>query len=293
MFESIKAKIIFPRLMKRPDINKAYAMVGPEDSWYDTITKVHDSLAEIKKLPHEILEIKSHDGYALKGIYYPCENARATMIYIHGYTSHAEREGAFPGLFYRSLGCNVLIPYQRAHGLSQGKQITLGALECFDMIAWAKKISEISPDQSIIIHGLSMGGGISLLLSDKEMPNVKCLISDAPTESVESFFINVSRDVCKRNHEKVYRHGLEQFKRQTGVDALDFNCIETTKNSRYPILLSAGSLENLEDRLKQVKENNPCDTEIVILEGCNHGNGMYKQTKIYQDAIKNFVEKYI
>ena len=293
MFESLKAKMIFPRLLKRPDINKAYAMVGPEDSWYDTITTVHNSLAEIKKLPHEILDVKSHDGLILKGIYYPCENARATMIYIHGYTSHAEREGAFPGLFYRSLGCNVLIPYQRAHGLSEGKQITLGALECRDMMAWAEKINKISPDQIIIIHGLSMGGGIALLLSDKEMPNVKCLISDAPTESVESFFINVSREACKKDRDKVCLRGIEQFKKQTGVDARDFNCIKTTQNSKYPILLSAGSLEQLEDRLEQVKKNNPCNTEIVILEGCNHGNGMYKQTKVYQDAIKSFVEKYI
>ena len=53
MFEKFKARVIFEQLMKRPDINKAYKMVGPEDSWYDTITTVHNSLAQIQKLPHE------------------------------------------------------------------------------------------------------------------------------------------------------------------------------------------------------------------------------------------------
>ena len=62
MFEKIKAKLIFGKLLSRPDIEKAYAMVGPEDSWYNTIKKAHDSLKEIQTLPHEIQEIKSSDG---------------------------------------------------------------------------------------------------------------------------------------------------------------------------------------------------------------------------------------
>ena len=93
MFTKLKANIFFHRLLKRPDINKAYAMVGPEDSWYATITKVHQSLAEIQQLPHETLSITSHDGLQLKGIYYPGESSQAvTVICAHGYTSHAERE---------------------------------------------------------------------------------------------------------------------------------------------------------------------------------------------------------
>jgi len=53
MFEKWIANVLFENLMKRHDISKAYKMVGPEDSWYDTITTVHNSLAEIQKLPHE------------------------------------------------------------------------------------------------------------------------------------------------------------------------------------------------------------------------------------------------
>ena len=69
MFEKLKANILFERLLKRPDIDKAYKMVGPEDSWYDTITKVHNSLAEIRQNPHEDWELTSHDGLKLKAIY--------------------------------------------------------------------------------------------------------------------------------------------------------------------------------------------------------------------------------
>ena len=290
MFEKFKANILFEKLLARPNIDKAYAMVGPEDSWFDTITTVHNSLAQIRQLPHEDPQIISHDGLALKAVYYPGSSNR-TMIWVHGYTSHAERESAFPGLFYHSLGFNVLIPYLRAHGPSEGKYIALGALEHQDIQHWVDWVNERQPDGQILIHGLSMGGGIVLDLADKEMKNVKCLIADAPSISVDGLFRNVSRDVFKKSGESVCAKVLERFHREFGVDAADFDRIETVKQGRYPLLLSAGSNENMDDVLSQINANNPMDTTVVILPGCNHGNGMYKQTQMYHDAIQKFVER--
>lgn len=293
MFEKIKAKITFGRLLSRPNINKAYAMVGPEDSWYDTIKTVHESLDEIRKLPHEVLEIKSSDGLTMRGIYYPSANkSDRTVICIHGYTSHAEREWAFPGLFYHSLGFNVLIPYQRAHGISEGSKITFGVMEIFDMVNWIGKVNDITPDGKILIHGLSMGGGIALELSDSKLPNIKGIIADAPTSSVESFFYNVSREIFKKNSDIIAKYAIEDLNRYTGLEAKYYNFVETVKDSSYPILLSAGSMEHREEQFEEIKRNNPCDTEVLILEGCNHGNGMYKQTQAYQDKIKSFIDRY-
>lgn len=294
MFEKIKAKLIFGKLLSRPNINKAYAMVGPEDSWYNTIKKVHESLDEIKKLPHEVLEVTSSDSKMLKGIYYPtAEKSDRTVICIHGYSSHAEREWAFPGLFYHSLGFNVLIPYQRAHGLSEGDKITFGMLESLDMIKWIERVNEITPSGKILIHGLSMGGGIALALSDhSELTSIKGIIADAPTPSVESFFYNVSKNIFGKNGDLVAKCAIDDVNKYTGLEAKNFDFVETVKNSAFPLLLSAGSMENLEDLFNKIKQNNPCDTDIIILDGCNHGNGMYKQTEVYQNKIKAFIDKY-
>ena len=196
MFEKMKANILFNKLLSRPNIDNAYKLVDETDSWYDTISTVHKSLAEIKKLPHNVVEIVSHDNLKLKGIYYP-NNSNVTVICVHGYTSHAEREWAFPGLFYLSLGYNVLIPYQRAHGLSEGKYISLTANECLDMERWVELVNKMNKDGNIIIHGLSMGGGIVLDLSIRKLDNVKCLIADAPSYSVQEFFRNIVSYVLK------------------------------------------------------------------------------------------------
>lgn len=294
MFEKLKANILFNALLKRPNIEKAYAMVDESDSWYDTISTVHNSLASIKELPHEIISIKSHDDLNLNAIYYPCHgNCKGTVICVHGYTSHAEREWAFPGLFYHSLGYNVLIPYQRAHGLSDGKFITFGAYEHLDMINWINKINQINPDNTIIVHGLSMGGGIVLDLADKELKNVKCLIADAPSISIDLFFKNVSGEVFKKNSNKIYNCILNKYKKEFKVDPKDYDSINFVSNSKYPILLAAGSNENLEQLFINIKNSNPKDTDIIILPECNHGNGMYKQTNMYQSKIIDFINKYV
>ena len=294
MLEKMKGNILFNRLLKRPDINKAYAMVKPTDSWYDTITKVHNSLAEIQKMPHDVLEIVSHDQIRLKGIYYPSDKkSNVTVICIHGYTSHAEREWAFPGLFYLSLGYNVLIPYQRAHGLSGGKYISLGALERVDMLGWVDKINELNPDGSILIHGLSMGGGIALDMCAKEMKNVKAIISDAPSESVKGMFEGIASHSFKKDSEKIAQCAIARFEKEFGVDIMELERVENVSNSKYPLLLSAGSNEHCEELFDLIMRRNPKPTEITILPGCNHGNGMYKQTELYQGTIKKFIHSVI
>ena len=292
MFEKLKANILFSKLLQRPDINKAYAMVDETDSWYDTISTVHKSLEKIKKLPHELVEITSDDGLILKGIYYG-NNSNTTVICVHGYTSHAEREWAFPGLFYLSLGYTVLIPYQRAHGLSEGKYLSFGALETNDMTRWVNKVNEMVPNGNIIIHGLSMGGGIVLDLSNIKMDNVKCLISDAPSVSIKQFFINVSNMSFKKNASKIATYAIKRFEKEFGCNIEEFESVNRVALSQYPILLSAGSNEGLEELFDIIKRVNPKDTEIIILPGCNHGNGMYKQTEMYQSFIKQFIKKYL
>lgn len=292
MLEKFKANIVFEQVLKRRDIQKAYKMVGPEDSWYDTITTVHKSLAEIQKFPHENWEIRSHDGLALKAVYYPGSSDK-TVVWVHGYTSHAERESAFPGLFYRSLGFNVLIPYLRTHGPSEGKYISFGALESRDIMRWVDKINERSPNGSILIHGLSMGGGIVLNLATKEMANVKCMIADAPTLSIWGSFQTIVGTTFKKGQEKILAHLSARFRQEFSVDMEEFDFGKNLKDGKYPLLLTAGSNENMEQSLEQIKHYYPMDCTMLILPGCNHGNGMYKQTAMYQNAIREFLENHI
>ena len=288
MFERFKANIVFSVLMKRHNIDKAYKMVGPEDSWYDTISTVHNSLAQIQKLPHEDWQISSHDGLSLKAVFYPGTTDK-TVIWVHGYGSHAERESAFPGLFYHSLGFNVLIPYLRTHGPSEGKHISFGPMEVRDLLKWTDLVNERYPEGSILLHGLSMGGGIVLDLATMDVKNLKCLVADAPSCSIAGFFKDVTYATFKKDQQKILECLKERFRKEFSTDTEKYDRIENMSRGKYPLLLSAGSNEKMDDNLSALKERNPKPTTVLILPGCNHGNGIYKQTKMYQNAIREFL----
>ena len=51
--------------------------------------------------------------------------------------------------------------------------------------------------------------------------------------------------------------------------------------------------EDFVEVFENIRKRNPKETEIIILPGCNHGNGMYKQTELYQNKIKQFLEKHL
>ena len=46
----------------------------------------------------------------------------------------------------------------------------------------------------------------------------------------------------------------------------------------------------MEEIFADFKNRNPQPTEIIILPGCNHGNGLYKQTELYQQTIQSFIQ---
>ncbi len=295
MFEKMIAKIIFNKLLTRPDISKAYALTDPSDSWYETLKKVHDSLAKITTLPHKIETITSFDGLKLSAVFYPCrkEEVKGTVLFIHGFRSHAEREWAFPGLFYLEMGYNVIIPYQRAHGLSEGKYITFGAFEKRDMLDWIKKADNLYPNTKIVLHGLSMGGGIALQMADEIPANVKCIISDAPANSLEDLFLDVAKHISKKNYQKIKNNLDQLFEKKVGMNPNVTNLDQYVKKAKCPIFLTAGSLENMLEYFNELEKISKTKTKILILPGCNHGNGMYKQTAMYQDALSEFLNENI
>ena len=130
-------------------------------------------------------------------------------------------------------------------------------------------------------------------LSAKEMRNVACLVADAPSENVEQFLRGISDSVFKKDGSRVAEYLIRRFQREFGEDPAEYNRVETVRKCRYPILLSAGSDEKLDDIFTQIRDNCPMPISVCILPGCNHGNGMYKQTEVYQTAIRKFIEQHM
>ena len=54
-------------------------------------------------------------------------------------------------------------------------------------------------------------------------------------------------------------------------------------------MLARGENEELQEYFDEIVKSNPNKTKVVVLKGCDHGNGMYKETEVFQSAIKEFL----
>ena len=70
---------------------------------------------KLNNIPHEIITLKSHNGTKLKGHYFKKENAKRTILAMHGWRSAWNRDFAFIGEFLTNSDSNVLFVEQQGH----------------------------------------------------------------------------------------------------------------------------------------------------------------------------------
>ena len=120
--------------------------------------RMKEAQAYIRTHTREKVKLTSFDGLELAALYLPVERPRGTVIAFHGYRSLATIDFALEVEFLHRLGYDVLLPYQRSHGESQGKYITYGG-------EGALRLPELGPlrrpplgGQAPVPHGHLHGG---------------------------------------------------------------------------------------------------------------------------------------
>lgn len=125
----------------------------------------------------EALEISSRDGLRLRAWLYD-RGSDVTVILCHGYRGGPEELSGIAAHLYER-GMNVVLIYQRAHGLSEGSYFTMGVKEKYDAADWAKELARRKPEGKIVLFGWSMGGSTVMGAVGEELPeNVKCAVED-------------------------------------------------------------------------------------------------------------------
>ncbi len=128
----------------------------------------------------ERVEIVSHDGLRLSGLYLEHPEAKGTIILMHGYRMDGYTDFTCVYKKYYDLGFSLLNAFHRAHADSEGEYITFGIKERFDCRDWAVYISDrFGPEHKIVLDGLSMGAATVLMATGLELPgSVKGVIAD-------------------------------------------------------------------------------------------------------------------
>ena len=125
------------------------------------------------------------NGLRLHALYANCENARGTVVLVHGYTDNALRMMMLGQVYHDSLHYNILAPEHVRHGQSDGEAIQMGWLDRLNVERWIGVAERMWRGTPIYLHGISMGAATVMMCSGDSLPAaVKGIIEDCGYTSV-------------------------------------------------------------------------------------------------------------
>ena len=247
----------------------------------------------IETINSEKVEVTAKDGIILKGTeYIKDEQSNDWAIILHGYRSSPDSVISI-GRHFSEEGYNVLIPYMRATGESEGEYIGMGWLDKDDLQCWINKIIEQNNNANIVLHGSSMGAATVLMASGDDLPsNVKAIIEDSGYTSVWDIFASEAK----------VRFGLPEFpvlnmfkivaNFRAKYDIKKASALEQVKKANIPILFIHGDSDDFvpEYMCEQLYNVANCKKEKLIIQGAGHTESRYKEPETYYNKIFEFLK---
>ena len=277
---------------------------GKDEKWPVLENKATDSkfrqmknkgLEWLGKRDFEELTLKTYDGLTLKGKFYRTENAKATVILIHGFRSWPERDFCTVFDYFGENGFNILIYDRRGHGESEGRYITYGVLDRYDLRDWTYYIDELCEKKyPIIWDGISMGGATVAMASSLELPdNLRAVICDCPYTTAKEEIVYAM---------KHYYH-LPAFPLIYTVDTVtriiakygftDCDARKEVAKTRIPFFFAHGEADDFVPCYmgRQIYEACSSDKVLFTVPGATHGFSYVVATEEYQRKLAEFFKK--
>lgn len=238
-----------------------------------------------------LTSITSKDKLKLSGNYKTQDSHKWALV-IHGYKVDNRNMMPF-GRTYYDHGYNVLLPDDRASGKSEGDHIGMGYLDKNDMKLWINWILNKDPEAKIIVHGVSMGGATTMMLSGDHPKNVVGYIEDCGYTSVYDIF---SSELDKR-------FGLPPFpvmdisnmmsNIEAGYDFKKASSLKAVKKCNKPMMFIHGTKDDFVPYsmgLEVYKVAN-CEKELYSVKGATHANSLYVNPDAYWNKVFKFINE--
>lgn len=259
-------------------------------AWYEYINANQEGREYIYSLNPEDLYIDSFDNLKLHALFIN-NSTNKTIICVHGYKA---KDGLYDfgmsAKFLNSLGYNLLFVDNRAHGLSQGKYIGFGVLDSIDVNSWVDYLVTNMNQETIILYGMSMGAATVMNAQNNK---VKAIIADC---GFASGYDEVAYQIKKMYH-------LPSFplvpisnillKLLAKYSLKDKEAYISIKNYHNNLLIIHGGKDRFVPTSDAYKifDNATCHKKILIVPGASHAKSYLKDTKLYEETFKEFLDE--
>ncbi len=246
----------------------------------------------------EMLEITSFDGLKLRAYVLEPKNAHATILLMHGFHSDPIREFATLARFYYESGYNVVLPFQRAHGESEGQFLTFGIKERFDCRDWLIETSKIfGTKKPLYMEGISMGCATVLMTTSLEgLPENLCaVIADCGFTSPQEIMYFVAKNEMHLPFSNIIvgtGNLMTQFFAHFSLD--EYSTIKALKQNHLPILFIHGTADDFVPFFMSWQNFEACksEKEFYAVDGAKHAISNIIDYQNYTETVSAFLKKY-
>ncbi len=263
-------------------------------AWYEYINTNQEGREYIYSLNPEHLYISSFDNLKLHALFIN-NNTNKTIICVHGYKA---KDGLYDfgmsAKFLNSLGYNLLFVDNRAHGLSQGKYIGFGVLDSIDVNSWIDYLVTNMKQETIILYGMSMGAATVLNTdSSPDSSPVKAIIADC---GFASGYDEVAYQIKKMYHLPAFPLvpiSNILLKLIAHYSLKEKEAYRSIKNYKNNLLIIHGGKDRFVPTSDAYKifDNATCHKKILIVPGASHAKSYLKDTELYEQTIKEFLDE--
>ena len=262
--------------------------MGPYQTLYEQEKQRWD------KAEKEPVEITSYDGLRLRGLFFPCANARGAVVLSHGY--HCSGRHDYWDLLgpYLDRGFSVLVFDQRACGKSEGSYITMGVKESRDVADWCALAKKKAPGLPLLVHGMSMGGATVLMALDRLQDQARALVIDCayctPYETVEYVYSRYNKALVR-----LLLPGAELWARAlAGFSLHAKDTTECLKTNRLPVFFLHGEPDGLVPTECTRRNVKACTAphEVLYIPGAGHTECFLKGREEALRALDTFLDTY-
>ena len=263
-------------------------------AWYEYINANQEGREYIYSLNPEDLYINSFDNLKLHALFIN-NNTNKTIICVHGYKA---KDGLYDfgmsAKFLNSLGYNLLFVDNRAHGLSQGKYIGFGVLDSIDVNSWVDYLVTNMKQETIILYGMSMGAATVLNTdSSPDSSPVKAIIADC---GFASGYDEVAYQIKKMYHLPAFPLvpiSNILLKLIAHYSLKEKEAYRSIKNYKNNLLIIHGGKDRFVPTSDAYKifDNATCHKKILIVPGASHAKSYLKDTELYEQTIKEFLDE--
>ncbi len=239
-----------------------------------------------------LLSCTARDGVTLYGEFHDIKSEKTALLF-HGYRSHPLKDFSEIAQNLISHGFNVLLVYQRAHGVSGGNHCGGGQLEKYDVFSWLGTLSAIRP-QEYLIYGISMGGAtVAFASPELNGPNVKVLVIDS---AFSSFYDMMSENSA--NHPLFYRFAMGAvctLCKRIGHFDIRPRTSDALKKNNIPALFIYGQGDKTVSQSQVDDEYSANASEKLMLTHptAGHGKAFAEGQSVLENDFYSFVNRFI